>query len=235
MSEISSNNKNSFKKIKSKYILKFIFSYLNEKTKLEIIKYNKTIQNIINIDITNYKFLSRGYIIYESNKKGKKYDIINDYLEFEGEYLNGKRNGKGKEYNSKGKLKFEGEYLNGKRNGKGKEYYLNGRLMFEGDYINGLKWNGKGYDIHNNIVYELKNGNGYVKEYYKKGKLFFEGEYLNGKKNGKCKYYFLNDRLMSEGEYINNYLQILVYLRYILFLLHVFLHLNIYLQILIYL
>ena len=158
MSEISSNNKNLFKKIKSKYILKFIFSYLNEKTKLEIIKYNKTIQNIINIDITNYKFLSRGYIIYESNKKGKKYDIINDYLE------------------------FEGEYLNGKRNGKGKEYYLNGRLMFEGEYINGLKWNGKGYDIHNNIVYELKNGNGYVKEYYKKGKLFFEGEYLNGKK-----------------------------------------------------
>ena len=35
---------------------------------------------------------------------------------FEGEYLNGLRNGKGKEYNSKGDLIFEGEYLNGERN-----------------------------------------------------------------------------------------------------------------------
>ena len=39
-------------------------------------------------------------------------------LEFEGEYLNGERNGKGKEYYN-GKLEFEGKYLNGKRNGKG--------------------------------------------------------------------------------------------------------------------
>ena len=33
-----------------------------------------------------------------------------------------KKNGKGKEYNRNGKLIFEGEYLNGKSNGKGKEY-----------------------------------------------------------------------------------------------------------------
>ena len=31
------------------------------------------------------------------------------------EYLNGKRNGKGKEYDNNGLLKFEGEYLNGER------------------------------------------------------------------------------------------------------------------------
>ena len=29
-------------------------------------------------------------------------------------------------------LIFEGEYLNGKRNGKGKEYYISGHLKFEG-------------------------------------------------------------------------------------------------------
>ena len=39
------------------------------------------------------------------------------------EYLNGERNGKGKEFSKNGKLKFEGEYFNGERNGKGKEYY----------------------------------------------------------------------------------------------------------------
>ena len=43
-------------------------------------------------------------------------------LIFEGEYLNGKREGKGKEFNKDNKLIFEGEYKNGKRNGKGKEY-----------------------------------------------------------------------------------------------------------------
>ena len=63
---------------------------------------------------------------------------------FEGEYLNGKRNGKGKEYSIYGKIEFEGEYLNGKRNGKGKEYYIfNGELKFEGDYLNGKRWSGK--------------------------------------------------------------------------------------------
>ena len=39
------------------------------------------------------------------------------------------------------------------RNGKGKKYYKNGKLKFEGEYSNGMKWNGKGYDINNNIVY----------------------------------------------------------------------------------
>ena len=29
-------------------------------------------------------------------------------------------------------VKFEGEYLNGKRNGKGKEYDENGELLYEG-------------------------------------------------------------------------------------------------------
>ena len=56
-------------------------------------------------------------------------------MEFEGEYLNGERNGKGKEYYYNGELKFEGEYLDGKRHGKGKEYYDNGELKFEGEYF----------------------------------------------------------------------------------------------------
>ena len=30
----------------------------------------------------------------------------------------------------------EGEYLNGERNGKGKEYYEDGKLMSEGEYLN---------------------------------------------------------------------------------------------------
>ena len=60
------------------------------------------------------------------------------------------------------KVKFEGEYLNGKKNGKGKEFDEKGELMFEGEYLDGKKWNGKGY---NGSIYNIENGKGYVKEY----------------------------------------------------------------------
>ena len=61
-----------------------------------------------------------------------------------------------KEYNDYGILEFEGEYLNGKRHGKGKEYYDNSNLRFEGEYLKGQKWNGKVYDYEGNSEYELK-------------------------------------------------------------------------------
>ena len=51
---------------------------------------------------------------------------------------------KEKNINYNGEIKFEGEYLNGERNGKGIEYYENGKLKFEGEYLNGKKrWNRK--------------------------------------------------------------------------------------------
>ena len=111
----------------------------------------------------------------DEKRTGKEFDEFNN-LKFEGEFINRERNGKGKEYNIYGKLIFEGEYLNGKRNGKGKAYNL-GKLEFEGKYLNGKKWNGKGYDRKNNIIYEIKNGNGFVKEYGEHGQLIFDGKY----------------------------------------------------------
>ena len=59
----------------------------------------------------------------------------NGALKYEGEYINGKRNGKGKEYGCDGKIEYEGEYLDGLWNVKGKEYYKNDKLNFEGEYI----------------------------------------------------------------------------------------------------
>ena len=49
--------------------------------------------------------------------------------------MDGKRDGKGKEYFNDGNLKFKGEYFDGKKEGKGKEYYL-GKKIYEGDYSN---------------------------------------------------------------------------------------------------
>ena len=80
-------------------------------------------------------------------EKEKKY-YFNGTLKFEGEYLNGKKNGKGKKYKEAficgiGPLIFEGEYFNGKKNGKGKEYDDKGQLIFEGIFLNGNRWNKK--------------------------------------------------------------------------------------------
>ena len=97
------------------------------------------------------KWGGKGYdkfnnIVYELKEgKGliKEYTFSGDLI-FEGPYLNGLRNGKGKEYDNR-KLVFEGEYLNGERNRKGKEY-SDDQLIYKGEYLNGLR-NGKEKNI----------------------------------------------------------------------------------------
>ena len=173
----------------------------------------------------NGKLRFEGEYLYDKKWSGKGYDVegnkiyelingngpVKEYQQgyvfpsFEGEYLNGKKNGKGKEYWHNGIIEFEGEYLNGKRNGKGKEYkyssfiaqdeeylpeeerekrreYIGTYLIYDGEYLNG-KWNGKG------------------KEYYINGRLKYDGEYLNGKKHGKGKLYDNYGHLKSEGNF----------------------------------
>ena len=143
--------------IKSKVIIKNIFSFILEKKKLYLIKVNNQIKNKLEIDIKSYKKICVKERISEKNGYGVEYDTNTFSLVFEGEYLNWKKNGNGKEFDDNGKLIVEGAYLNGKRNGKGKEYNNGGKLIFEGEYLNGKR-----------------NGNG--KEYNNEGKLIFEGE-----------------------------------------------------------
>ena len=55
---ISQNKKESnvgFKNIKSDYILKKIFNFISKLKSLETIKYNKRLQNRLNINIDDYK------------------------------------------------------------------------------------------------------------------------------------------------------------------------------------
>ena len=167
------------KDIKSSYFIQMIFVYINEKQKLKLIKYNKHLQKTLNLSIIDYKLFTGKYIIYGENGIGKEYYGENELLIFEGEFLNGVRNGKGKEYRDNGKIYFEGEYFNGKE-------------------LNGIR-----YDNNDNIIYEVNNDiNGKGKEYYWNGQLKFKGEYLNGKRNGKGKEY--TGTLIFEGEYKNN-------------------------------
>ena len=217
---LSSNNKSLINNIKSTYYIKILFSYLDPKIKLKIIKYNKNLQNATDIKLFDYRLYSQRYIIYESKGRGKEYYTHNDLLIYRGEYLNGERNGKGILYFDNFLLKLEGEFskgklLNGKAynmygkvvdlNGFKKEYDRQGRLLFEGEFLNGIR-NGKGKE-HN---YFTQN-------------VIFEGEYLNGmrwngkgyngrnnnmvyelkKGKGHIKEYDVNDDLEFEGEYLN--------------------------------
>ena len=48
---------------------------------------------------------------------------------------------------------YEGEYENGERNGKGREYY-DSHLIFIGEYKNGKRWTGIGFDESNKEIYK---------------------------------------------------------------------------------
>ena len=131
-----------------------------------------------------------GNIIYElikGNGKVREYDYKNEYLKFEGEYLNGKKEGKGKQYWENGKLRFEGEYSNGERNGKGKLYFYNGELEFEGEFLKGKKWKGKKFKGKWTYFY-----------YYSLFK-----NHLNEKDWDSIYYYFENDLFYDDVVYIN--------------------------------
>ena len=149
MVEFTKNKIKGLEYINSPYIIKEIFSFLDEKQKLNMIIYNKHLKNIYGVDIQTYKKISGKYKIGEKNGFAKEYILYKNKLIFQGEYLNGKKHGKGEEYYESGKysnkLKFEGEYLNGQRHGKGKEYYKNEGLLFEGEYKSGK--NGMGQDL----------------------------------------------------------------------------------------
>ena len=79
-----------------------------------------------------------GEYLFNRKYDGKGYDKNGNIIY---ELING--NGRVKEYNEYNNiLIFEGEYKNGNKNGKGKEYNLGGKLIFDGEYLNGKKWKG---------------------------------------------------------------------------------------------
>ena len=110
---------------------------------------------------SNYKKENYGTLIYSFiqilNYKKKIYENGEYYI---GEMLNGLRHGKGKEYYKNGTIMYDGNFVNGKREGDGKYidesgnyyigqwlndlqhgkgivYYKNGTIMYDGNFING--------------------------------------------------------------------------------------------------
>ena len=100
------------------------------------------------------------------------FNLEEKVLKYEGEYLNGKRHGKGKEFTKNKILVYEGEYKNGLLYGKGKQYddlFSKGRepkLKYEGEFKCG-KWDGKGKEYETGFLYvgdrRLKHEGNFVK------------------------------------------------------------------------
>ena len=155
--------------------------------------------------------------------KGTIYDKENREY-YIGEFLYGKKYGKGKEFiydknyeensdmsdgnendeNSKYRLIFEGEYINDFKY-KGKEYYKNGNLKNEGEYLFKEKWNGKFYDYNGKEIFEIKNGSGLIEEIEKEEKIIlYLGKDLNEdklKEKMQTKEFDYDGNLLFEGEY----------------------------------
>ena len=70
-----------------------------------------------------------------------------------------------KEYSLNGQLIFDGKYINGLKNEKGKEYHpIFGKIIFDGEYALGKRWNGLGkeYDNNGNLICEIKYLDGQI-------------------------------------------------------------------------
>ena len=100
------------KNVKSHYFIQKFFGYMSERKYLETIRYNKSIQKRINININNYKDYSEIYssieieIIPKKNEYGKFINIDNnDYENYYHIYLNGdKKESKSRYINKEDKI-----------------------------------------------------------------------------------------------------------------------------------
>ena len=101
------------------------------------------------------------------------------------------------------KIKYEGEYVNGLKEGKGKEY-LGDKLLFEGEFSQGKRWNGKIKECDSNGVLlfegEYKEGekNGVSKDYKLDGGLNKEKDGMEMVQNILVVKQFLREHIMKE-------------------------------------
>eukprot|EP00088_Acartia_fossae_P007055 TRINITY_DN1327_c0_g1_i1.p1 TRINITY_DN1327_c0_g1~~TRINITY_DN1327_c0_g1_i1.p1 ORF type:complete len:203 (-),score=48.00 TRINITY_DN1327_c0_g1_i1:333-941(-) len=150
---------------------------------------------------------SNGRLIYEGCWKNKAADgygkmkwINGD--RYEGEWLNGLREGKGAYFSKASGCSYDGQYKNDLKEGTGKYVFSNGDY-YDGQWKAGLR-NGKGLYVwkEQNEKYEgdwikgLKEGTG--KFTYPNGDVF-TGPYVNGNRHGKGELVKKDGEIRSEN------------------------------------
>ena len=107
-----------------------------------------------------------------------------------------------------GQIKSEGNYKDGKPDGKVIDWYENGQIEAEGNYKDG-KPDGKvtGWFENGQIqtVLNLKDGklDGKVIDWYENGQIEAEGNYKDGKLDGKATYWHENGKIKGKVTFKN--------------------------------
>ena len=186
--------------IKSKFIIKLIFSFLRRNSFLTIISYSKQFQSKLNITLNDYKFATNYHLIQE-NDITKIFLKDSNILVFQGKFEKGKKI-EGKEYKM-GKKYFIGKYKNNSKY-EGKTLNKAGNTIFKGIYNNGLFWDGDFFHPKNfEKTGKLDMGKGSIIEYNFEGNLQFVGEYKDGMKFSGKEYNKFGKKIF-EGLYKNN-------------------------------
>ena len=128
-------------------------------------------------------------------RSGKGVIYFHEGGSYDGEWLENKRNGYGKEIYTWGY--YEGYWKNNDYYGQGKEYHTKDGATYETatnviKTVNGKKFYGK--IVNNDFVADSLNGNG--REDYNNG--YYIGEFLGGKRHGYGTYYW-NDGAIYQG------------------------------------
>ena len=207
-------NKQSIRSLKQ---FKKMFTDKYEKLKEEEEKEDEEIQNIV-ITYEGQLCTFNGELINENPLEGKGLLKLNSGEILEGTFIEGKLNKYGK-YVDINRTIFEGDFKNGKLEGKAKIIKFKDnkkiyKIKYFGD-IKDFKKEGFGEEECDDYIYEgnfhndMKEGNGRM-EFKKLGDIY-EGEFKNDKINGygiykwknKCEYtgYFINGKINGKGKY----------------------------------
>ncbi len=120
---------------------------------------------------------------------GKLYDKKGE-LFYEGDFYDGKRNGKGKEY-LLGNLYYEGDFLNGSKHGSGTQY-VRGRLLYKGEFQHNTPY---GSGISYSEDGSISKAGKFIEGYY------YEGDLVDGKACGEGRLYYIGSlKLRYEGD-----------------------------------
>jgi len=140
----------------------------------------------------------------DGKRHGKGTNYFADGAQYDGDFKNGYMNGYGVMVYADGE-KYEGEWADGKKNGQGTYFYKNGE-KYVGHFVDG-KWNGFGtytFANGNRVEGEFRDGkqHGRGKEIFTDGEVF-EGIFANGKRCGYGVYHY-NNGTRYEGQWENN-------------------------------
>lgn len=139
--------------------------------------------------------------------KGIEYDK-EGYQTYEGEWASNMKHGDGVNFDKNGDVIFRGQFADNKRNGYCNEFYPSGKLKWSGQYVDGER-NGTSIEYHENGEIKIEgiwiDGKltGLIKEYYENAVKAFEGTYANGLRNGFGRLYWETGDLHYEGSFMN--------------------------------